>query len=356
MLALLRPRLSRLAGTSGRSATATVVARLSSTDSSVSHVTDPPQPSTAGLPAHASSSSQDYALSSLCCPQPHFFLDHVRFEGHTHFHDLHEDTRPPILPHLEHHRSSIHIGEFRSLTHLSVDSLEAIYQDADRNLEHICSAVEQPFVQPTSVLRFTFDSTVPSAHILSHWGAVAAGAGLRARCWRRLFAALWHAYIRTRPQLSDYFPEPYANENAARAANNGAYPPDLSLMTKARHNGSDYLFALLMGYCEPPGGVEIRDGLHYNPYFPGGAIGMARQLFDDMIEYDDGTPATSSQMAKDVTEFLSWAAEPEMTERKLMGLRVRALNCSRSFSSPSRRRGRPTVPCCCIHIACLPLC
>lgn len=168
--------------------------------------------------------------------------------------------------------------------------------------------------------------------------------------------SLWHAYIRTRPQLSDYFPEPYANENAARAANNGAYPPDLSLMTKARHNGSDYLFALLMGYCEPPGGVEIRDGLHYNPYFPGGAIGMARQLFDDMIEYDDGTPATSSQMAKDVTEFLSWAAEPEMTERKLMGLRVRALNCSRSFSSPSRRRGRPTVPCCCIHIACLPLC
>ncbi|KCV71198.1 ubiquinol-cytochrome c reductase cytochrome c1 subunit [Fonticula alba] len=144
-------------------------------------------------------------------------------------------------------------------------------------------------------------------------------------------------------KLSDYFPEPYANENAARAANNGAYPPDLSLMTKARHNGSDYLFALLMGYCEPPGGVEIRDGLHYNPYFPGGAIGMARQLFDDMIEYDDGTPATSSQMAKDVTEFLSWAAEPEMTERKLMGLRAMVLMTFAAAATWYIKRHRWTV-------------
>lgn len=123
-------------------------------------------------------------------------------------------------------------------------------------------------------------------------------------------------------KLSDYFPNPYANENEARAANNKAYPPDLSLITKARHGGEDYIFALLTGYKDPPAGVELRDGLHYNPYFPGCAIAMPQQLYDDMIEYDDGTPATVSQMAKDVTSFLSWAAEPELEERKLMGFRA----------------------------------
>ncbi|KAJ8470603.1 hypothetical protein OPV22_024946 [Ensete ventricosum] len=126
----------------------------------------------------------------------------------------------------------------------------------------------------------------------------------------------------TRPgKLSDRFPQPYANEQAARFANGGAYPPDLSLITKARHNGQSYVFALLTGYRDPPAGVSIREGLHYNPYFPGGAIAMPKMLIDGSVEYEDGTPATESQMGKDVVTFLSWAAEPEMEERKLMGFK-----------------------------------
>ncbi|ORZ00748.1 cytochrome C1 family-domain-containing protein [Syncephalastrum racemosum] len=121
---------------------------------------------------------------------------------------------------------------------------------------------------------------------------------------------------------SDYMPKPYANEEAARAGNAGALPPDLSLITKARHGGEDYVFALLTGYMDPPGGVEVREGLNYNPYFPGGAIAMARILFDDLVEYEDGTPATTSQMAKDVCTFLAWAAEPEHDERKKMGMKA----------------------------------
>lgn len=123
-------------------------------------------------------------------------------------------------------------------------------------------------------------------------------------------------------KLSDYMPAPYPNEEAARAGNGGALPPDLSLIIKARHGGADYVFSLLTGYIDPPAGVEVREGLNYNPYFPGGAIGMARVLFDGVVEYDDGTPATTSQMAKDVTTFLSWAAEPEHDERKKMGLKA----------------------------------
>ncbi|KAI4350549.1 hypothetical protein L6164_004996 [Bauhinia variegata] len=126
----------------------------------------------------------------------------------------------------------------------------------------------------------------------------------------------------TRPgKLSDRFPQPYANEAAARFANGGAYPPDLSLITKARHNGQNYVFALLTGYHDPPAGVSIREGLHYNPYFPGGAIAMPKMLNDGAVEYEDGTPATEAQMGKDVVTFLSWAAEPEMEERKLMGFK-----------------------------------
>jgi len=123
-------------------------------------------------------------------------------------------------------------------------------------------------------------------------------------------------------KLSDYFPRPYANENQARAGNNGAYPVDLSLITKARHGGEDYVFALLTGYKEPPAGLEVRSGLSYNPYFAGGAIGMPQQLYDGLIEYEDGTPATISQLAKDVSTFLTWVAEPKMEERKLMGFRA----------------------------------
>ena len=122
-------------------------------------------------------------------------------------------------------------------------------------------------------------------------------------------------------KLSDKLPQPYANEEAARYANGGAYPPDLSLITKARHDGQNYVFALLLGYREPPAGVTVREGLHYNPYFPGGAIAMPKMLVDGGVEYEDGTPATESQMAKDVVTFLAWAAEPEADERKLMGLK-----------------------------------
>mmetsp|Transcript_8572 Transcript_8572/g.13574 ORF Transcript_8572/g.13574 Transcript_8572/m.13574 type:complete len:313 (-) Transcript_8572:683-1621(-) len=120
-------------------------------------------------------------------------------------------------------------------------------------------------------------------------------------------------------KLSDKLPAPYANEEGARYANNGAYPPDLSLITKARHDGQNYVFSLLLGYREPPAGVSVREGLHYNPYFPGGAIAMPKMLVDGGVEYDDGTPATETQMAKDVTTFLAWAAEPESDDRKLMG-------------------------------------
>ncbi|KAE8718475.1 Cytochrome c1 2 [Hibiscus syriacus] len=123
----------------------------------------------------------------------------------------------------------------------------------------------------------------------------------------------------TRPgKPSDRFPQPYANEQAARFANGGAYPPDLSLITKARHNGQNYVFSLLTGYRGPPAGVTIREGLHYNPYFPGGAIALPKMLIDGAMEYEDGTLATEAQMGKDVATFFSWAAEPEMEERKLM--------------------------------------
>lgn len=121
-------------------------------------------------------------------------------------------------------------------------------------------------------------------------------------------------------KLSDYMPAPYPNEEAARAANNGGLPPDLSLIVKARHGASDYIYSLLTGYVDPPPGVTVAEGMNYNPYFPGGGIAMARTLFDGLVEYDDGTPATTSQMAKDVTTFLNWAAEPEHDDRKKMGL------------------------------------
>merc|ERR1711911_234143 len=112
------------------------------------------------------------------------------------------------------------------------------------------------------------------------------------------------------------------DDEAARAANNGALPPDLTYIVSARHGGEDYIFSLLTGYCDAPGGISLRDGLHYNPYFPGGAIGMAQALYNEVIEYADGTPATASQMAKDVATFLKWAGEPEHDERKKMALKA----------------------------------
>ena len=124
-------------------------------------------------------------------------------------------------------------------------------------------------------------------------------------------------------KLSDYFPRPYPNDAAAAAANNGAIPPDLSYITLARHGGEDYVYHLLTSYCDPPAGVELREGQHFNPYFQGGAIGMAPPLYNEVIEYDDGTPATQSQLAKDVCTFLVWAGSPEHDMRKKMGLKVR---------------------------------
>jgi len=123
--------------------------------------------------------------------------------------------------------------------------------------------------------------------------------------------------------LTDAFPAPYPNEEAARYANGGALPPDLSVYTTAKHEGVDYIFALLLSYREPPAGIEVRDGLYYNPYFPGGLIGMPPPLHSDgLVEYEDGTPCTRSQMAKDVVMFLTWASEPTHDERKLMGLKA----------------------------------
>lgn len=124
-------------------------------------------------------------------------------------------------------------------------------------------------------------------------------------------------------RLSDRFRRPHANDAAARAANNGALPPDLSVMTKARVDGANYMYSLLTGYGEePPPGMSVGDGMNYNPYMPGGQIAMGQVLNDDQIEYADGTSATADQMARDVTTFLAWAAEPETEARRQMGIRV----------------------------------
>ena len=93
---------------------------------------------------------------------------------------------------------------------------------------------------------------------------------------------------------------------------------------KARHGGADYIFSLLSGYCEAPAGKAMLPGLYYNPYFAGGAIGMPAPLMDEQVEYPDGTPATVSQMAKDVAVFLAWVAEPEHDERKKAGIKIMA--------------------------------
>jgi len=127
----------------------------------------------------------------------------------------------------------------------------------------------------------------------------------------------------TRPgKLSDPFPSPYPNDEAAKTANNGALPPDLSLISFARNGGADYIFSLLTGYVDAPAGVETKEGLHYNPYFNGGWIGMAKALYDEVIEYSDGTPATTTQLAKDVSEFLRWSSEKSHDEKKKMLLKV----------------------------------
>lgn len=126
-----------------------------------------------------------------------------------------------------------------------------------------------------------------------------------------------------RPGLPfDRFPSPFPNEAAAAASNGGKAPPDLSLMAKARVGGPDYIYSLLTGYEEAPADVQIPDGGHYNAFFPGHIIAMPPPLSDDQVTFADGTSATVSQMASDVSEFLVWAAEPTLEERKFTGLKV----------------------------------
>ncbi len=123
-------------------------------------------------------------------------------------------------------------------------------------------------------------------------------------------------------KASDYLPAPFPNDAVARMANGGALPPDLSLITKARPNGPDYVYNLMLGYEDPPADVELMPGMSYNKYFPGHQIAMGVQVFDDRVAYADGTEATSEQIAKDVTAFLHWAAEPKLEARHSMGLKV----------------------------------
>ena len=188
-------------------------------------------------------------------------------------------------------------------------------------------------------------------------------------------------------KASDYLPAPYPNEQASRAANDGAYPPDLSVIVKARHGGEvscgstvllitpmwlavavlspgthflrsfaqlaiarvsdkagrlcgfcfgslaqNYIFSLLTGYCDAPAGYDLPEGKNFNPYFVGSAIGMGAPLYDEIIEYEDGTPATMSQLAKDVATFLAWTAMPEHGSFFFFGvsLRVRSYSIVRA--------------------------
>ncbi len=127
----------------------------------------------------------------------------------------------------------------------------------------------------------------------------------------------------TRPgKLSDKFVMPYENVKSAQAANGGAYPPDMSVLVKARGGGVDYIYSLLQGYEDPPAGVTLDDGVYYNKYMYGNKIKMSNQLSDGLIEYSDGTTATVEQMSKDVTTFLMWAAEPHLESRHQMGFKA----------------------------------
>ena len=127
----------------------------------------------------------------------------------------------------------------------------------------------------------------------------------------------------TRPaRPSDKFVMPYANEEQAKSLNGGAYPPDMSVLVKARKGGADYIYSVLVGYEDPPADIELDDGVYYNKYMYGNKIMMAPPLSDDLIEYSDGTKATTEQMAKDVVNFLMWAAEPHLEQRHKFGFRV----------------------------------
>ena len=127
----------------------------------------------------------------------------------------------------------------------------------------------------------------------------------------------------TRPgRPSDKFVSPYPNVKAAMAANGGAYPPDMSVLVKARKGGADYIYAVLTGYDEPPANFQLEEGVYYNKYMDGNKIKMSNPLSDDLVSYSDGTKASEAQMAKDVTTFLTWAAEPTLESRHKLGFKV----------------------------------
>ena len=127
----------------------------------------------------------------------------------------------------------------------------------------------------------------------------------------------------TRPaKLSDKFVMPYGNVKEAQAANGGAYPPDMSVLAKARSGGVDYIYSVLLGYEDPPSGITLDDGVYYNKYMYGNNIKMSQPLYEGSVEYSDGTIATEEQMAKDVVTFLMWAAEPHLESRHKMGFRA----------------------------------
>jgi ubiquinol-cytochrome c reductase cytochrome c1 subunit len=123
-------------------------------------------------------------------------------------------------------------------------------------------------------------------------------------------------------KLSDKFVMPFMNVKAAQAANGGAYPPDMSVLAKARSGGVDYIYSVLLGYEDPPNGIILDDGVYYNKYMYGNNIKMSQPLSDGLVEYSDGTVASQEQMAKDVTTFLMWAAEPHLEARHKIGFKA----------------------------------
>ena len=121
---------------------------------------------------------------------------------------------------------------------------------------------------------------------------------------------------------ADGFAAPFPNDKAARLANNGALPPDLSDIVKARAGGADYIHALLTGFRDPPSGFALAAGQNYNLYFPGNQIAMPQPLYENQMTYADGTQATLDQESQDVATFLAWASDPNMEQRKRIGIRV----------------------------------
>jgi len=125
-------------------------------------------------------------------------------------------------------------------------------------------------------------------------------------------------------RLYDSLPKPYENDELAAFINNGAVPPDLSHITRARFGSEDYIFNILTGYKDPPPGMVVKSGQHYLPYFPGSLIAMAKALNDGAVEWEDDTPATVAQQAKDVATFLAWVGEPELEYRRYLTLKMTA--------------------------------